>query len=65
MNNYKSNANIKLALFIFGLLLILGLLAYSNLLVNQLRNDNRQIVKIYSEIIAKTVNEDSDANLNL
>ena len=64
MNNYKSNANIKLALFIFGLLLILGLLAYSNFLVNQLRNDNRQIVKIYSEIIAKTVNEDSDANLN-
>jgi len=64
MNNFKSNANIKLALFIFGLLLILGLLAYSNFLVNQLRNDNRQIVKIYSEIIAKTVNEDSDANLN-
>ena len=64
MNNFESNANIKLALFIFGLLLILGLLAYSNFLVNQLRNDNRQIVKIYSEIIAKTVNEDSDANLN-
>jgi signal transduction histidine kinase len=64
MNNFESNANIKLALFIFGLLLILGLLAYSNFLVNQLRNDNRQIVKIYSEIIAKTVNEDSDTNLN-
>ena len=64
MNNFESNANIKLALFIFGLLLILGLLAYSNFLVNQLRNDNRQNVKIYSEIIAKTVNEDSDTNLN-
>ena len=64
MNNYRANANIKLGLFIFGLLLILGLIVYSNFLVNQLRNDNREIVKMYSEIIAKTVNEDSDTNLN-
>ena len=64
MNNYRANANIKLGLFIFGLLLILGLIVYSNLLVNQLRSDNREIVKMYSEIIAKTVNEDSDTNLN-
>ena len=64
MNNYRANANIKLGLFIFGLLLIIGLIVYSNFLVNQLRSDNREIVKMYSEIIAKTVNEDSDTNLN-
>ena len=64
MNNYRANANIKLGLFIFGLLLILGLIVYSNFLVNQLRSENREIVKMYSEIIAKTVNEDSDTNLN-
>ena len=64
MNNYRANANIRLGLFIFGLLLILGLIVYSNFLVNQLRSDNREIVKMYSEIIAKTVNEDSDTNLN-
>ena len=64
MNNYRANTNIKLGLFIFGLLLILGLIVYSNFLVNQLRSDNREIVKMYSEIIAKTVNEDSDTNLN-
>ena len=64
MNNYRVNANIKLGLFIFGLLLILGLIVYSNFLVNQLRSENRGIVKMYSEIIAKTVNEDSDTNLN-
>ena len=64
MNNYRANSNIKLGLFIFGLLLILGLIVYSNFLVNQLRSDNREIVKMYSEIIAKTVNEDSDTNLN-
>ena len=64
MNNYRANANIKLGLFIFGLLLILCLIVYSNFLVNQLRIENREIVKMYSEIIAKTVNEDSDTNLN-
>ena len=64
MNNYRANTNIKLGLFIFGLLLIIGLIVYSNFLVNQLRSDNREIVKMYSEIIAKTVNEDSDTNLN-
>ena len=64
MNNYRANANIKLGLFIFGLLLILGLIVYSNFLVNQLRSENKEIVKMYSEIIAKTVNEDSDTNLN-
>ena len=64
MNNYRANANIKLGLFIFGLLLILGLIVYSNFIVNQLRSENREIVKMYSEIIAKTVNVDSDTNLN-
>ena len=64
MNNYRANANIRLGLFIFGLLLILGLIVYSNFLVNQLRSENKEIVKMYSEIIAKTVNEDSDTNLN-
>ncbi|MDP6339524.1 MAG: HAMP domain-containing sensor histidine kinase [Candidatus Marinimicrobia bacterium] len=64
MNNYRNSGNIKLGLFFAGLVLIIGLLAYSNSIVNQLRNENREIVNLYSEIIAKTVNEDSDANLS-
>ena len=64
MNGYRNSVNIKLGLFFVGLILIIGLLAYSNSIVNRLRNDNREIVKLYSEIIAKTVNEDSDTNLN-
>jgi signal transduction histidine kinase len=32
--------------------------------VNELREDNREIVKLYAEIIAKTVSDESDANLN-
>lgn len=64
MSHYRKSSNIKLALISFGFILIIGLLAYSNSIVNQLREDNREIVKVYSEIIAKTVNEDSDANLS-
>ena len=64
MNGYRNSVNIKLGLFFFGLILIIGLLAYSNSIVSRLKNDNREIVKLYSEIIAKTVNEDSDTNLN-
>jgi len=63
MNSYRNNNNIKVGLFFVGLILIIGLLGYSNAIVNRLRNDNRDIVKLYSEIIAKTVNEDSDTNL--
>jgi signal transduction histidine kinase len=64
MNNYRNSGNIKIGLFFIGLILIIGLLGYSNSIVSRLRDDNREIVKLYSEIIAKTVNEDSDANLN-
>ena len=64
MSHYRTISNIKIALITIGLVLIIGLLAYSNSIVNQLRDDNREIVKVYSEIIAKTVNEESDANLS-
>ena len=64
MSHYRNSSNIKLALIAVGFILIIGLLAYSNSIVNQLRDDNREIVKVYSEIIAKTVNEESDANLS-
>ena len=64
MNYFRLYTNIKLGLFFIALFLIFGLLTYSNSIVDQLRKDNRQIVTIYSQIIAKTVNEDNDDNLN-
>ena len=64
MNHFRLYTNIKLGLFFIALFLIFGLLAYSNSIVDQLRKDNRQIVTMYSQIIAKTVNEDNDDNLN-
>ena len=51
----------KAGLFLLGLFLIFSLLMYSNWIVNKLREDNRQIVKIYSEIIgAKVVYADEE-----
>ena len=64
VKNIINSSNIKFSLFFIGIILIVGLLFYSNSLVNRLRDDNREIVKVYSQIIAKTVNEPSDTNLN-
>ena len=62
---YLQNSNtIKFNLFFIGIILIMGLLFYSNSIVISLRHDNKESVKVYSQIIAKTVNEPSDANLN-
>ena len=64
MNLYKHTGNIKAGLFILGIGLIIGLLAYTQSLVKELRNDNREIVRMYAEIIAGTVQDENDANLD-
>ena len=64
MNLYKHTGNIKAGLFILGIALIIGLLTYTQSLVKELRNDNRQIVRLYAEIIANIVQDDNDANLD-
>ena len=63
MKRYPNSAKIKIGVLFFGLALIAGTIFYSNSIVSQLRDDNRQIVKVYSRIIANTINEESDANL--
>jgi len=64
MNLYKHTGNIKAGLFILGIALVIGLLAYTQMLVKELRKDNREIVRLYAEIIANTVQDDNDANLD-
>ena len=64
MNLYKHTGNIKAGLFILGIGLIIGLLAYTQSLVKELRNENRQVVRMYAEIIAGTVQDDNDTNLD-
>ena len=61
---YRYSGNIKAGLFILGVTLVLGLLAYNQILIKELRNDNREIVRLYSNIIANVIQDDSDTNLD-
>jgi hypothetical protein len=64
MNIYRHAGNIKAGLFILGLLLVVALIAYTQRLVDNLREDNREIVKLYAELIASTAAQQSNENLN-
>lgn len=64
MNLYRNTGNIKAGLFIIGIGLVIGLITYTQILINELRKDNREIVNLYAEIIANTVKDDNDANLD-
>ena len=64
MNLYRHTGNIKSGLFILGIILIIGLLSYTRHLIDELREDNREIVRLYAEIIANTVQDESDTNLD-
>ncbi|MED5433923.1 MAG: HAMP domain-containing sensor histidine kinase [Candidatus Neomarinimicrobiota bacterium] len=63
MISYTAGTRIKIGLLFFALTLVAATIFYSNSIVGELRNDNRQIVTVYSRIIAKTINEETDANL--
>ena len=60
MKLYRHTGNIKAGLFILGVTIVIGLLAYTQILVNDLRKDNRQIVRLYAGLIANVVKDDSD-----
>ncbi|MFL2982938.1 MAG: sensor histidine kinase [Candidatus Neomarinimicrobiota bacterium] len=64
MKLYRNAGNIKAGLFIIGIGLVIGLLTYTQILVNQLRKDNRSIVRLYAGLIANVVREDNDTNLD-
>ena len=63
MKIYNQSSNIKGGLFLLGVILVATLLMYSQTIVNKLRDDNREIVQLYAEIIAASVKDESDANL--
>ena len=64
MKLYRHTGNIKASLFILGVVLVIGLLAYTQKLVAELRTDNREIVRLYAGLIANVVQDDNDANLD-
>ena len=64
MKLYRHTGNIKASLFILGVILVIGLLAYTQKLVAELRTDNREIVRLYAGLIANVVQDDNDVNLD-
>jgi len=64
MHSYRHTGNIKTGLIVLGILLISGLLFYSQSIVDRLRENNREVVQHYAEIIASTVENESDENLS-
>ena len=64
MISNRHSSNIKTGLLILGMILITAIVIYSQWIVEKLRKDNRNIVQMYSEIIAEAVESESDENLN-
>ena len=61
---YRHIGTIKGGIFLIGIFLVIGLLSYTRYLSSELREDNREVVKLYAEIIAATVKDDSNKNIN-
>ena len=64
MNWYKYSGNIKTGLFVLGLILVSAFVIFTQKIVNDLRDDNREIVKLYAEIIAGVATDENDESLN-
>lgn len=64
MKLYRNAGNIKSGLFILGIILVVLLLGYTQVLVNELRKDNREVVRLYASFIANIVQDDNETNLN-
>lgn len=64
MNWYKYSVNIKAGLFLFGIILVSAFVLFTQKIVRDLRDDNREIVQLYAEIIAGVATSEDDENLN-
>ncbi len=58
---YRLTANIKAGLFALAILIIFGVLAYTQYIVELLREDSRHIVRIYTQLIGRIGQEDPNA----
>ena len=61
---YKYSVNIKAGLFALGIVLVSAFVLFTQKIVRDLRDDNREIVQLYSEIIAGVATSEDDESLN-
>ena len=64
MHLYQHPGNIKTGLFVLGLVLVSEVMLYTQSLVKNLCEDNREIVQLYTELMVKAVINENDENLN-
>ena len=63
-SSYRHIGNIKAGIFVIGVVLVVGMFSYTRYLSAELREDNRAVVKLYAEIIAATVQDESNTNID-
>ena len=63
-SSYRHIGNIKGGIFVIGVALVVGMFSYTRYLSAELREDNRDVVKLYAEIIAATVKDESNTNID-
>jgi len=63
-SSYRHIGNIKGGIFLIGVALVVGMFSYTRYLSAELREDNRDVVKLYAEIIAATVQDESNTNID-
>lgn len=61
---YRLSGRFKGLLFILALVIIIVLLVYTQHIVNQLREDAREILLFYAQLIARAASEESEMDLN-
>ena len=64
MRLYRQAGNIKAALFFGAVVLVGGLLFYTQSIIEDLRGESRETVTLYAQLIAKVVTDSSDTELD-
>jgi two-component sensor histidine kinase len=64
MNLYKLKGRFKGFLFVSALLLILLLMFYTQKVVNDLREESREIIKFYASLYARIPSEENDSSIS-
>ncbi|MEE9166092.1 MAG: HAMP domain-containing sensor histidine kinase [Candidatus Neomarinimicrobiota bacterium] len=63
MRLYRQAGNIKAALFVAAVVLVAGLLFYTQSVIRDLRQESRETVSLYARLIAKGITDESDTEL--
>ncbi|MFC1543512.1 hypothetical protein ACFL4K_03105, partial [Candidatus Neomarinimicrobiota bacterium] len=61
---YRYTVNVKTGLFALGIIIVAGLLWYTQSLVRELQTNERRLLDLYANLIAKAASEESGEELS-